>query len=52
MSAKKRGKLHIGTSGYQYDHWKKVFYPEGITKKEWFPYYTKHFDSVEINNTF
>jgi uncharacterized protein YecE (DUF72 family) len=51
MSAK-RGKLRIGTSGYHYDHWKEVFYPRSLPKKSWFAYYARHFDTVEINNTF
>ena len=51
MSAK-RGKLRIGTSGYHYDHWKEVFYPRHLPKKGWFAYYARHFDTVEINNTF
>lgn len=45
-------KIHIGTSGYQYDHWKDVFYPEDVPKKDWFDHYSKYFDTVEINNTF
>lgn len=45
-------KVHIGTSGYQYDHWEEVFYPEDIAKKDWFDHYAKHFNTVEINNTF
>ena len=45
-------KIHIGTSGFQYDHWQGVFYPEDIPKKEWFNHYTQYFDTVEINNTF
>ena len=44
--------IHIGTSGYQYDHWKGVFYPEDAPKNKWFGHYVKHFDTVEINNTF
>jgi len=47
-----KGKLFVGTSGYQYDHWRGVFYPENIPKKKWFEYYTQTFDTVEINNTF
>ena len=47
-----RGKLRIGTSGYHYDHWKEVFYPRHLPKKSWFAYYARHFDTVEINNTF
>ena len=41
-----------GTSGYQYDHWRGTFYPEGLERKAWFEYYAEQFDSVEINNTF
>lgn len=52
MSAAHTPQLRIGTSGYQYDHWKNVFYPSDIPKKQWFDYYTQHFDTVEINNTF
>lgn len=48
----RKGRLRIGTSGYQYDHWKGVFYPDDIPKKEWFQHYTSAFDTVEINNTF
>lgn len=50
--ASKRGALRIGTSGYQYDHWRRVFYPEEIPRKRWFHHYAQHFDTVEINNTF
>ena len=48
----KKGTPRIGTSGYQYDHWKGRFYPEDLPKKNWFEYYARHFDTVEINNTF
>lgn len=48
----RKGTLRIGTSGYQYDHWKGVFYPEDLPKKHWFEHYAGTFDSVEINNTF
>jgi uncharacterized protein YecE (DUF72 family) len=51
-SAEKQGVFHVGTSGFQYNHWKGVFYPGDIPKKEWFGYYCRHFDTVEINNTF
>ena len=45
-------KIHIGTSGYQYKHWKGDFYPEDMPVNDWFDHYTKYFDTVEINNTF
>ena len=47
-----RPELRIGTSGYQYDHWVGVIYPEDVPKGQWFQHYIKHFDTVEINNTF
>ena len=47
-----RGRLRIGTSGWQYDDWRGSFYPSGLPKKEWFKYYAQHFDTVEVNNTF
>lgn len=45
-------KIYIGTSGYQYKHWKGDFYPEDMPVKDWFEYYSRQFDTVEINNTF
>jgi uncharacterized protein YecE (DUF72 family) len=44
--------IRIGTSGYQYDHWKGLFYPEEMPRSEWFGHYAARFDTVEINNTF
>lgn len=48
----KKALVHIGTSGYQYDHWRGVFYPEELPKRRWFDFYSEHFLTVEINNTF
>jgi uncharacterized protein YecE (DUF72 family) len=45
-------KAYIGTSGYIYDHWYGVFYPEDLTKDKWLEYYCKFFDTVELNVTF
>jgi uncharacterized protein YecE (DUF72 family) len=42
----------IGCSGFYYNHWKGLFYPENLPKKEWLVYYSEHFNTVEINNTF
>ncbi len=47
-----QGQAYIGTSGYQYKHWRGPFYPEHIPQEEWFAHYTRHFRTVEINNTF
>jgi uncharacterized protein YecE (DUF72 family) len=47
-----RGRARIGTSGYQYDHWRGVFYPGELPRQRWFEHYARHFDVVEINTTF
>jgi len=44
--------IRIGTSGWYYSHWRKLFYPDDLPKSRWFEYYAQHFDTVEINNSF
>lgn len=44
--------LYVGTSGWQYRHWKRVFYPEKLPQREWLPYFAERFQTVEVNNTF
>ncbi len=44
--------IRIGTSGWHYEDWSGRFYPADLTKNKWLEYYSKHFDTVEINNTF
>ena len=46
------GEIFIGTSGWHYDHWKGPFYPGRISSKEMLPFYSNHFLSAEINNSF
>lgn len=46
------GRLRVGTSGYQYEHWRGRFYPPGLPKDEWLTFYSARFDTVEINRTF
>lgn len=45
------GTIHIGTSGWNYDHWKDSFYA-GVRRKDWLRYYAEHFGAVEVNATF
>jgi len=45
-------KVFIGTSGFMYRHWKEAFYPQGLPQREWFLYYVKQFDTVELNVSF
>jgi uncharacterized protein YecE (DUF72 family) len=44
--------IHIGTSGWSYEHWNETFYPKEIKSNERLQYYASHFKTVEINNTF
>lgn len=50
--SKTQNLIHIGTSGWQYDHWFGPFYPQDLDKKKLLLYYADHFQTVEINNTF
>jgi len=49
---RKKGSIYIGTSGWQYKHWKGTFYPADLKQDAHFPYYLKSFNTVEINNSF
>ncbi|TMC79356.1 MAG: DUF72 domain-containing protein [Chloroflexi bacterium] len=44
--------LRVGTSGWQYKHWKSRFYPPELPTAKWLEYYARHFDTVELNNPF
>jgi uncharacterized protein YecE (DUF72 family) len=46
------GDTRIGCSGWSYPHWRKVFYPEKMPAREHFAFYTQHFNTVELNNSF
>ncbi len=46
------GAVRVGTSGYQYRHWRDVLYPEGLPARAWLPRYAAFFDTVELNATF
>jgi uncharacterized protein YecE (DUF72 family) len=45
-------KVHVGCSGFSYDHWKGVFYPEGLSGRKWLEYYARKFETLELNVTF
>ncbi len=42
----------IGTSGWHYADWRRIFYPVKLAKSEWLEFYARHFDTVELNNSF
>jgi uncharacterized protein YecE (DUF72 family) len=45
-------RLFIGTSGWNYPHWRSVFYPSELTQRQWLQYYVQFFNCVELNVTF
>jgi len=47
-----KGLIHIGTSGWHYDHWRGPFYPENLASGEFLEFYQQKFHTVEINNSF
>lgn len=47
-----RQKLFIGTSGWNYDDWKGLFYPSDLKSKEYLAFYAHHFQTTEINYSF
>src|SRR5512142_1393444 len=44
--------LRIGTSGFDYRHWQRIFYPAGLPSNERLAFYARSFDTVELNVTF
>lgn len=44
--------LRIGTSGWNYKHWRGIFYPRDLPPSGWLSFYARHFDTVEINYSF
>jgi uncharacterized protein YecE (DUF72 family) len=46
------GRVFIGTSGWQYRHWRETFYPPDTPVVRELEHYSTVFSSVEINNSF
>lgn len=44
--------LFIGTSGWVYAHWRGRFYPPDMPQSKWLTFYSQHFNTVEVNNSF
>ncbi len=44
--------LYCGTSGWNYNHWRGVFYPDDLPQSKWLEHYANAFDTVEVNNSF
>lgn len=48
----KRGRIHVGTSGYSFDDWVGPFYTPGLPRNRMLEEYVTHFGVVEINATY
>ena len=44
--------VRIGCSGWQYKDWRERFYPQGCAQRNWLEFYSRTFDTVEVNSTF
>jgi uncharacterized protein YecE (DUF72 family) len=44
--------LFVGTSGWQYAHWRERFYPRGVAQRRWLEWFAERFQTVELNNSF
>lgn len=49
---KQNSKIHIGTSGWSYKHWRKIYYPDHLPDEKWLEYYAQTFRATEINTSF
>jgi uncharacterized protein YecE (DUF72 family) len=52
MADRKPGKVRIGISGWRYEPWRGVFYPEGLRQKDELAFASAQFPTIEINGTF
>ena len=44
--------IHVGTSGWSYDHWEGVLYPHGTPVRDRLDYYLQRYRTVEVNSTY
>jgi uncharacterized protein YecE (DUF72 family) len=50
--SRSRVRIRIGTSGWAYKHWRRVFYPRGLRQRDELAYLAQHLNSVELNGSF
>ena len=46
------GKYYVGCSGWHYQHWRGLYYPQELPKAKWLSFYAQQFNTVELNNSF
>jgi uncharacterized protein YecE (DUF72 family) len=44
--------IRVGISGWRYEPWRGVFYPEGLAQRRELEFCGRHFSTVEINGSF
>lgn len=44
--------VRVGTSGWNYRHWRGTVYPKELPARRWLEHYAGLFDTVEVNATF
>jgi len=44
--------IRVGISGWRYQPWRGVFYPEGLPQRRELEYAARHFSTIEINGSF
>jgi uncharacterized protein YecE (DUF72 family) len=44
--------VHVGTSGWSYDHWEGVLYPPATPVRERLGHFVRRFHTVELNSSF
>jgi uncharacterized protein YecE (DUF72 family) len=47
-----RGRSFVGVSGWDYPHWKGLFYPRELPKRRWLEHAARTFPTLELNGTF
>ena len=45
-------KYYVGCSGWHYEHWRELYYPDELPKTKWLQFYAGQFNTVELNNSF
>ncbi|MCK5314970.1 MAG: DUF72 domain-containing protein [Anaerolineales bacterium] len=43
---------YLGTMGFSYKDWERVFYPERLSSRNYLRHYSRYFNAVEIDSTF
>jgi len=41
--------IYFGTSGFSYKDWVGPYYPEGLPRSDWLPFYARDFNVTELN---